>query len=108
MDRDRVVGLLYGPQSENSPSSGEVVGILKQMKSDMESTLADAQKAEQIAVEGFAGLKEAKDKEINVASESIEAKDKKSGELEVSIAQNKDALDDVSAEIEDSKAMLKT
>jgi len=103
-DRQRVIAFLTG--GDSSPGSGEVVGILKQMKSDMESTLVEAEESEKVAAKGYADLKSAKDKEIEVAAESIEAKEKKAGEFEVSIAQSNDALDDTKAEIKDSQAML--
>jgi len=107
-DRERVVAFLTGSasNSDSAPSSGEVLGILKQMKADMEATLVEADKAEQVAAQGYADLKAAKDKEIEVASESVEAKEKKAGEFEVSIAQSSDSLDDTKAEIKDSQAML--
>merc|ERR1719281_303466 len=103
-DRQRVIAFLTG--GDSSPGSGEVVGILKQMKADMEQTLVEAEESEKVAAQGYADLKSAKDKEIEVAAESIEAKEKKAGEFEVSIAQSNDALDDTKAEIKDSQAML--
>lgn len=109
-DRQRVVAFLTGSSSDSSsgPGSSEVVGILKQMKDDMEKTLVDAEQAEKVATDAYADLKEAKDKEISVAAETIEVKEKKTGALEVSIAQSSDALDDTKAEITDSQAMLTT
>merc|ERR1719428_2715022 len=100
------MAFLTGTSSDSSAGSGEVVGILKQMKADMEQTLVEAEESEKVAAQGYADLKAAKDKEIEVASESIEGKEKKSGEFEVSIAQSSDALDDTKAEIKDSQAML--
>jgi len=104
-DRQRVVAFLTGTSSD-SPGSGEVVGILKQMKADMEQTLVEAEESEKVAAKGYADLKSAKDKEIEVAAESVEAKEKKTGEFEVSIAQSSDSLEDTKAEIKDSQAML--
>merc|ERR1719359_1977608 len=78
------------------------------MKDDMEKTLVDAENAEKVASDGYSELKGAKDKEISIAAETIEAKEKKTGALEVSIAQSSDALDDTKAEITDSQAMLTT
>merc|ERR1719262_1675230 len=103
-DRQRVIAFLTG--SDSSPGSGEVVGILKQMKADMEQTLVEAEESEKVAATGYADLKSAKDKEIEVAAESIEGKEKKAGEFEVSIAQSTDALDDTKSEVKDSQAML--
>merc|ERR1719420_2370635 len=54
-----------------APASGEIVGILKQLKEDMEGEL-DATKAEDAAIAEFNGLVEAKEKEIAAATEAIE------------------------------------
>jgi len=91
-----------------SPGSGEVLGILKQMKDDMAKSLEEAENSEKVAGAGFADLKSAKDSEIELAAESIEAKEKKSGELAVSIAQSQDALEDTTEDKADSSKMLKT
>merc|ERR1719161_861323 len=84
--KDKVTAFLAG--GAEAGDSGEVVGILKQMSEDMTKSLADAEKAEQVAVEGFAGLKDSKDKEIAVVAQVIEEKEKQSGALAVSIEQN--------------------
>merc|ERR1719214_500454 len=78
------------------------------MHDDMQKTLTEAEAAEKVAVQGFADLKTAKDEEIETAAETIEAKEKKAGELEVSISQNKDALEDTTGEKDDAEKMLKT
>jgi hypothetical protein len=94
--------------SEYSPGSGEILGILKQMKDDMAKSLEEAENGEAVASAGFTDLKAAKDQEIALASESIEAKEKKTGELAVSIAQSQDALEDATEDQTDSSTMLKT
>merc|ERR1719146_295782 len=106
--KDRVIGFLEGQNSENAGNSGEILGILKQMHDDMGKTLSDAEAAEKVAVQGFSDLKAAKDEEIETAAETIEAKEKKAGELEVSVSQNKDALEDTTGEKDDAEKMLKT
>jgi len=92
----------------SSAGSGEVLGILKQMKDDMEKNLEEAKNGEAVASAGFADLKGAKDQEIELAAESIEAKEKKTGELSVSIAQSQDALEDATEDKDDSTKMLNT
>jgi len=94
--------------SEYSPSSGEVLGILKQMRDDMAKNLGDTENGEQIASSGFADLKAAKDQEVELASEAIESKEKKTGELAVSVAQSQDSLEDTTDEEADSQKMLNT
>merc|ERR1719456_180904 len=85
-----------------SGGAGEIVGILKQMKEEMEANLAEAVADEAKAVEGFASLEASKEKEIEVATEAIETKTARSGELAVSVVQTKDALEDAEKEVADS------
>merc|ERR1719236_175585 len=57
-----------------APGSGQIVGILKNMKDEMEKTIESLESAETSAVAGYGDLKAAKEKEIELASEAIEAK----------------------------------
>merc|ERR1719265_3058422 len=103
--------LSEGESSDSSsyaPSSGEVLGILKQMKDDMAKSLSEAVNAEEVAAAGFADLKAAKDQEIELAAEAIESKEKKTGDLAVSIAQSTDAHGDTVDEQADAQTMLNT
>merc|ERR1719421_1375161 len=61
-----------------APQSGEIFGILKQMKETFESNLAGSQKEEAESVKSFEELKASKEAEIAAATEQI---DKKSTEL---------------------------
>merc|ERR1719159_612867 len=81
-----------------APQSGQIVGILKSMKDEMESTIKATETAEEEAVKGFAQLKAAKEKEIELASEAIESKTKRVGELAVSIVQSEDGAEDAAKE----------
>merc|ERR1719335_1070143 len=104
MDRRQVVAFLEqgSGSDEMSEGSGEILGILKQMKEEMESNLAGAEKDEAAAVDGFASLKSSKETEIEVATEAIETKMGRSGELAVSVVQTKDALEDALEEIKNA------
>merc|ERR1719420_906756 len=64
--------------------------------------------AEEEAVKGFAELKAAKDKEIELASEAIEVKTKRVGELAVSIVQSEDGADDATKEKANADKTLAT
>jgi len=101
MDRRQIMAFLQqGSGDEDmSAGSGEILGILKQMKEEMEGNLAGAVKDEASAVEGFASLKGSKETEIEVATEAIETKTGRVGELAVSVVQTKDALEDATEEI---------
>lgn len=54
-----------------APQSGQVFGILKNMKETFEANLAAAQKDESNAVSTYGSLKAAKDKEIAAASQQV-------------------------------------
>merc|ERR1719160_138451 len=89
-----------------APQSGQIVGILKAMKDDMEAELKEAVAAEAKAVAGFVDLKASKEKEIEMATESIETKTQRSGEVAVSVVQTKDSLEDTQDELADIQKLL--
>merc|ERR1719238_787155 len=72
-DRKNVVAFLQ-ENGDYAPQSGQIVGILKGMKDDMEAELKEAVADEEKAVAGFADLKASKEKEIEMATEAIETK----------------------------------
>merc|ERR1719316_1056679 len=63
---------------------------------------------EKSAAQGFADLKAAKEQEIQTAEEAIIAKEKRSGELALSISQHNGALDDAKDELSDAQTYLAT
>lgn len=84
------------------PASGQILGILKQMKDTMEANLKDAISEEEKAVASFTELSGSKAKEIEIASESIESKTVRTGELAVSLATAKNDLEDTTTELDDT------
>merc|ERR1719299_150165 len=74
--KDEVVSLLQGknPFGDYSGRSGEIIGILKAMKDEMDGDLNGAISAEEAAAAGFEELKAAKTAEIAAAGEAIESK----------------------------------
>merc|ERR1719486_670861 len=76
-----------------APASGEIVGILKQLLEDMEKELGDITKTEDAAIADFESLVAAKEKEIAAATEAIEMKTEKNGEMAIKILNDDDALD---------------
>jgi len=110
-DKDKVVSFLTneGQNSEDyAPQSGQIVGILKQMKDEMQHSIKEQESAETVAADGFADLKGAKDQEIAVSGESISSKELRVGKLAVSIADAKDELEDTQSELKDAQEMLHT
>merc|ERR1719321_2330110 len=95
-------------ESGYSPVSGQIVGILKNMKDEMEKTMKDTQTTEASAASGFEDLKAAKDKEIEIASEAVESKTKRVGELAVAIVQSADSVEDATTEKADAEKFLAT
>merc|ERR1719359_876019 len=72
-DRDALTAFLQQKQGY-APASGEIVGILKQMKEDMEKDLAEMIATEEAAKSDFAQLSAAKEKEKAAATKAIEEK----------------------------------
>jgi len=94
--------------SESTGASDQIVGILKAMKDDMEAELKEAIADEEKAVAGYGDLKASKEKEIEMATEAIETKMARAGELAVSVVQSKDALEDANEEAADTTKFLAT
>merc|ERR1719263_2134078 len=72
----------------------------------MEAELKEAIAAEEKAITGFGELKASKETEIEVATEAVEAKTGRSGEIAVSVVQTKDSLEDTTDELADVEKLL--
>merc|ERR1719443_964632 len=107
MDRQTAMAFLQ-ENGESAGASDQIVGILKAMKDDMEAELKEAVEEEAKAVAGFADLKASKEKEVEMATEAIETKMARAGELAVSVVQSKDALEDEKDEMADTQKFLGT
>jgi len=94
--------------SESTGASDQIVGILKAMKDDMEAELKEAIADEEKSVAGFTDLKGSKEKEIEMATEAIETKMARAGELAVSVVQTKDALEDANDEAAETQKFMVT
>merc|ERR1719359_1461099 len=76
------------------------------MKDEMEASLKEAIADEEKAAAGYADLKASKEKEVEMATEAIETKTARSGELAVSVVQTKDALEDNIQEAADTDKFI--
>jgi len=92
IDRESITAFLSN--SATAPGTSEIVGILKEMKDEMERDHKDLVAAEDAAIAQFAELKAAKNKEIAAATRAIEKKTQRSGELAVKIVEGKNDLED--------------
>merc|ERR1719498_1993652 len=106
-ERNAVLSFLgQNPFGDYSSQSGEIVGILKTMKDDMDKDLNGAISTEEAAVSSHEGLVAAKKSEITAASQAIEAKTKRTGALAVSIVTTSGDIKDTTSELNDTQAFL--
>jgi septal ring factor EnvC (AmiA/AmiB activator) len=92
-DRDLLASFL-STGSNYAPKSGEITGILKTLKDEMEKDLAGATSDENSAIASCDSLIAAKEKEIQALTKGIESKTMRIGELGVKIAQMENDLED--------------
>jgi len=97
---ESATGFLQIPGMQSyAPQSGQIFGILKQMKEDFDVDLAEEQKSEKKAVEEFESLKASKIAEIDTAKATIVQYDQDLAELG---EQNAEAM----KELEDTQEQL--
>merc|ERR1719265_116982 len=104
-DREDVMAFLSASQdSEYSPQSGQIAGILKQLGDEMSASLADATATEKSSIHVYEELMAAKTKEVAAQTAAIEEKTVRVGEVAVNIAEMKNDLSDTEAALmEDTK-----
>mmetsp|Transcript_52628 Transcript_52628/g.104467 ORF Transcript_52628/g.104467 Transcript_52628/m.104467 type:complete len:772 (+) Transcript_52628:49-2364(+) len=94
-----------------APRSGEILGVLKELKSQMEADLGDEQKAESAKAATFAEMRKAKSAEIAAAEKQAEQKEDEFAKASMDLAESKEDLENTQAALtEDEKFManLKT
>merc|ERR1719238_771690 len=104
-DRDQLASFLSGG-SEYAPKSGEITGILKTLKDEMEKDLSDATAEENSAISSFESLIASKKKEIEALTKAIESKTMRIGDLGVKIAQMENDLEDTEEGLAEDKKFL--
>merc|ERR1719329_1527749 len=82
---------MYG--GEYSPQSGQIVGVLKQMKDEMTAELSDEEQKEREASGAFADMRKAKTSEIRSGEEQAETKEDRLAETVNDLAEAKEDLD---------------
>merc|ERR1719262_1996563 len=80
--------------------------MLKAMLDEMDKDLKGAVSAEEQAATAFEELAGAKKSEIAAASEAIESKTVRSGELAVSVTTTADDIEDTTAEMKETEAFV--
>merc|ERR1719487_445217 len=104
-DRDVLMAFLEQKQGY-APASGEIVGILKQMKEDMEKDLAEMIATEESAKSAYEQLMAAKQKEKAAATAAIEDKTGRKGDAAVSLAELKNDLKETKEGLAEDKDFL--
>jgi len=77
-----------------APQSGEIFGILKQMKETFESNLSASQKEEMANQKAFEDLKAAKEQEIQAGQAQIDTKTQEMATTDEKLAQSKQDIED--------------
>merc|ERR1719207_419052 len=79
--------LVFNFMQTDTPASGEIFGVLKQMKESFETNLASSQREEANAEKEYASLKAAKTKELAAAEAQIKSKKQSLGDTDEANAQ---------------------
>jgi len=104
LDRQDLVAFLSNSQGDAAPGTDEIVGILKQLKDEMEKDLKEVMDAEAAAIKAYEELMAAKKKEVAALTKAIEEKLVRVGEIGVKIATMKNDLEDTQETLaEDTK-----
>merc|ERR1719274_446214 len=108
-DRDALSAFLsqsQGEAAEYAPQSGEIVGILKQMKDTMEKDLAEVVAAEEEAAANFDEMMKAKAAQIEELTKAIEDKTVRLGNDGVLLVNLKEDLEDTTKSLAEDKKFL--
>merc|ERR1719420_2253407 len=89
-----------------APASGQIFGILKQMKETFESNLSASQKAELAAQKAYEDLKAAKEEEIAAGQEQIDTKTQELATTDEKLAMAKQDIEDTKAGLSEDEKFL--
>merc|ERR1719267_402075 len=89
-----------------APQSGEIFGILKQMKETFESNLSQSQKDELANQKAYEDLKAAKEEEIAAGQAQVETKTQELAETDEKNAQAKEDIEDTRASLSADEKFL--
>merc|ERR1719372_41839 len=89
-----------------APQSGEIFGILKQMKETFEANLASSQKEEMANQKAYEDLKAAKEGEISAGQAQIDTKTQELADTDQKLAQSKVDVSDTKASLSADEQFL--
>jgi septal ring factor EnvC (AmiA/AmiB activator) len=106
-DADRDVLTAFLSQSQGyAPQSGQITGILKQMKDTWSADLAKATEEENKSKADYDGLMAAKEKEVAACGKMIEEKTARIGEMGVEVVNMADDLEDTKTSLAEDQKFL--
>jgi len=88
------------------PASGQIFGILKQMKETFESNLSNSQKEELANQKAYEDLKAAKEEEIGAGQEQIDTKTQELATTDEKLAMSKQDLEDTKNGLSEDEKFL--
>merc|ERR1719281_522716 len=89
-----------------APKSGQILGVMKQLKDEMEADLSDAQKTEVARAAEFAELREAKTNEIAAGEAQLEKKKEQLAQTDMDLAHAKEDLEEYQASLSEDQKFL--
>merc|ERR1719473_84625 len=89
-----------------APQSGQIFGILKQMKETFENNLSESQKAEMAAQKAYEELKAALEAQIAAAQDMKDKKTQELADTDLKLAQAKEDLEDTRAKLSADEQFL--
>jgi len=92
--RKQMYAYVEEAQNHRAPASGEIFGMLKQMKESFETNLANSQKEETQSQKDYEDLKKAKTEEIAAATDLIGTKTQELAKSDEKNVQSKESLED--------------
>mmetsp|Transcript_21703 Transcript_21703/g.67713 ORF Transcript_21703/g.67713 Transcript_21703/m.67713 type:complete len:679 (+) Transcript_21703:68-2104(+) len=107
-ERRATASFLQSPQEPYAPQSGEIFGILKQMKETFEGNLASSKKDEAENLKTYEDLKAAKEEEISAGQDQISAKTQELAETDDTLAKSKEEIVDTREQLAADREFLAT
>merc|ERR1719420_2177537 len=89
-----------------APASGQIFGILKQMKETFETNLSTSQKEELASQKAYEELKKAKEEEIAAGQDAIDTKTSELATTDEKLAMSKQDMEDTKAGLSEDEAFL--
>jgi len=94
------------PEGNYSPASGQIYGILSQMRETFETNLSASQKEEMASQKAYEELKAAKEDEIAAGQTQIETKTQELADTDQKLSQAKEDIEDTKASLSADEQFL--